>query len=103
MPHLRWRSSRVAAGGTKLARISPCATRSAIYMASLTSVLRLSILRIVLRVGQDQFEVSPEYVPDRFPVHTGRIHGDMLQIVNYDGRRRIDSSEMQLALTCCLT
>jgi hypothetical protein len=47
---LRWRissrSTRTSGGGTKLARTSPCRTRSAIHSASFTSVLRPGTLRM---------------------------------------------------------
>jgi hypothetical protein len=36
----------MACGGTKLERIRPCASRSAIHIASLTSVLRPGTLRM---------------------------------------------------------
>ena len=39
------------AGGTKLPRINPCASRSAIHVASLTSLLRPGILRMCLAVA----------------------------------------------------
>src|SRR5216683_839003 len=43
---VRSRNSWIGPGGTKLARISPCAKRSAIQVASLTSLLRPGTLRI---------------------------------------------------------
>ena len=42
---VRSRSSWIGAGGTKLLRIRPCASRSAIQVASLTSLLRPGIWR----------------------------------------------------------
>ncbi len=43
---VRSRSCWIACGGTKLERIRPCASRSAIHIASLTSVLRPGTLRM---------------------------------------------------------
>src|SRR6516165_4523840 len=43
---VRSRNSWIGVGGTKLERISPCAKRSAIQVASLTSLLRPGTLRM---------------------------------------------------------
>ena len=71
---VRSRSSWIATGGTKLARIRPCASRSAIHVASLTSVLRPGTLRMWVGVGQHQLELAFQHVPHRLPVHARGFH-----------------------------
>src|SRR5712692_781567 len=68
------RSSWISSSGTKLALIRPQATKSAIHMASLTSVLRPNVLD-VCRIGHDQLEFAvAQDVPDRLPIESGRLH-----------------------------
>ena len=74
---VRSRSSWIGAGGTKLLRISPCASRSAIHVASFMSLLRPGHVADVHRVGQDQREVLFEHMPDRLPVDAGGFHRDV--------------------------
>jgi hypothetical protein len=67
-----------ASSGTKLALICPQATKSAIHVASFTSVLRPGTILDVRRIGHDQLECAvAQDVPHRLPVDPGRLHRHM--------------------------
>ena len=66
--------SWIGAGGTKLARIKPCARRSEIHTASLTSLLRPGTLRMCAAFASTSSNLTLQDVPDRLPVDAGGLH-----------------------------
>ena len=71
---VRSRSSRWGRSGMKLARSSPCRSRSAIHSASLTSVLRPGTALMCGALTTSTSQLALQHVVDRLPVDAGALH-----------------------------
>src|SRR6267378_3550695 len=72
------RNSWISSPGTKLALISPHANRSAIHVASFTSVLRPGTFLMWGRIRDHQLERTLAEDPEhRHPIDAGRLHRHM--------------------------
>ena len=84
---LRVRINRAAPGSGRrheAARIRPCASRSAIHVASLTSVLRPGTFLTCAAFASTSSKLTfRQHVPHRLPVHARRLHRDVRAAVRF--------------------
>jgi hypothetical protein len=74
---VRSRNAWIGPGGTRLARISPCANKSAIQVASLTSLLRPGTLRICAGLARRSSSSPSRICHTGFQLNAGCLHRDV--------------------------